>query len=177
MKVRRLISGVVFFVALFLIVPKASAELLLFSFNDGESNFSFKLDRNPTVNAVDDDQFFISSVPNTSAANPFDVYFFTTFLDGGITFALGDVVLSDNLGYFNFTSVQLFTGPTSSPSFVTGSYDLVGFDIPGGSVPSATLLISVAAVPEASTWAMMILGFSGVGLIMYRRRRTAALAA
>lgn len=35
----------------------------------------------------------------------------------------------------------------------------------------------VAAVPEPSTWAMMILGFAGVGFVAYRRRRTAALAA
>jgi hypothetical protein len=36
---------------------------------------------------------------------------------------------------------------------------------------------SVAAVPEPSTWAMMILGFAGVGFMAYRRRKTAALAA
>ena len=35
----------------------------------------------------------------------------------------------------------------------------------------------VAAVPEPSTWAMMILGFAGVGLMAYRRRTTAALPA
>jgi hypothetical protein len=29
---------------------------------------------------------------------------------------------------------------------------------------------SIAAVPEASTWAMMILGFMGVGFMAYRRR-------
>jgi ABC-type amino acid transport substrate-binding protein len=35
----------------------------------------------------------------------------------------------------------------------------------------------VAAVPEPSTWAMMMLGFAGVGLIAYRRRnRVAAFA-
>jgi hypothetical protein len=28
----------------------------------------------------------------------------------------------------------------------------------------------VAAVPEPSTWAMMILGFAGIGYIAYRRR-------
>lgn len=38
---------------------------------------------------------------------------------------------------------------------------------------------AIGAVPEASTWAMMILGFSGVGFMAYRRRnqssaRTAA---
>jgi hypothetical protein len=35
----------------------------------------------------------------------------------------------------------------------------------------------IAAVPEASTWAMMILGFAGVGFMAYRRRQTAALTA
>lgn len=33
-----------------------------------------------------------------------------------------------------------------------------------------------AAVPEPSTWAMMILGFAGVGYMSYRRRKQAALA-
>jgi hypothetical protein len=33
------------------------------------------------------------------------------------------------------------------------------------------------AVPEASTWAMMILGFAGVGFMAYRRKRTCALTA
>lgn len=31
-------------------------------------------------------------------------------------------------------------------------------------------VIQVAAIPEASTWAMMILGFFGIGLVAYRRR-------
>jgi PEP-CTERM motif len=35
----------------------------------------------------------------------------------------------------------------------------------------------VAAVPEPSTWAMMILGFAGVGYMTYRRRKVTALAA
>ena len=34
-----------------------------------------------------------------------------------------------------------------------------------------------AAVPEPSTWAMMLLGFAGVGYGVYRRKRMAALAA
>jgi hypothetical protein len=35
---------------------------------------------------------------------------------------------------------------------------------------------TVSAVPEPSTWAMMILGFVGVGFMAYRRR-TAVLVA
>jgi hypothetical protein len=38
--------------------------------------------------------------------------------------------------------------------------------------------IGVGAVPEPSTWAMMILGFAGVGFMAYRRKRNGdALAA
>lgn len=37
-------------------------------------------------------------------------------------------------------------------------------------------VFTVAAVPEASTWAMMILGFAGVGLLAYRRRSSMAAA-
>jgi PEP-CTERM motif len=35
----------------------------------------------------------------------------------------------------------------------------------------------LAPVPEPSTWAMLILGFVGVGFIAYRRRNGATLAA
>ncbi|MEO7411428.1 MAG: PEPxxWA-CTERM sorting domain-containing protein, partial [Sphingomicrobium sp.] len=33
---------------------------------------------------------------------------------------------------------------------------------------------AIAAVPEPSTWAMMLIGFGGVGVAMRRRRRTGA---
>ena len=33
---------------------------------------------------------------------------------------------------------------------------------------------SISAVPEASTWAMMLLGFAGVGFLAYRRKREAS---
>ncbi len=36
---------------------------------------------------------------------------------------------------------------------------------------------SISAVPELSTWAMMILGFAGVGFMAYRRKSKPALMA
>ena len=39
------------------------------------------------------------------------------------------------------------------------------------------LTFTVAAVPEPSTWAMLILGFLGVGLMAYRRKAAARNAA
>lgn len=42
----------------------------------------------------------------------------------------------------------------------------------GGSLDAITIdAMTIAAVPEPSTWAMMILGFAGVGFIAYRRRK------
>lgn len=38
-------------------------------------------------------------------------------------------------------------------------------------------VFTVAAVPEPSTWAMMVLGFAGVGIVAYRRRNLALTAA
>ncbi|MBR0693455.1 PEP-CTERM sorting domain-containing protein [Bradyrhizobium lablabi] len=36
--------------------------------------------------------------------------------------------------------------------------------------------VGVAAVPEASTWGMMLLGFAGVGFLAYRRRNALSMA-
>jgi len=40
-----------------------------------------------------------------------------------------------------------------------------------GSLTISGSVDAVAAVPEPSTWAMMILGFTGVGFMAYRRSR------
>jgi hypothetical protein len=41
----------------------------------------------------------------------------------------------------------------------------------------ANYYFAVAAVPEPSTWAMMILGFMGVGFMAYRRRQLVPVVA
>jgi hypothetical protein len=50
-------------------------------------------------------------------------------------------------------------------------------DGPDGTLyrPGDTGQLTVAAVPEASTWAMMLLGFAGVGFMAYRRKAKPAL--
>jgi outer membrane lipase/esterase len=39
----------------------------------------------------------------------------------------------------------------------------------------ANAFVAIATVPEPSTWAMMIVGFAGVGFMAYRRRKVAAI--
>ena len=51
----------------------------------------------------------------------------------------------------------------------------VGTDIVGGDIPptfNAAFSLSGAVVPEPSTWAMMLLGFVGVGFVGYRQSRS-----
>jgi hypothetical protein len=53
-------------------------------------------------------------------------------------------------------------------AFWTGPADAIFSGTQYGSTDWASANIS--AVPEASTWAMMILGFLGVGFVSYRRK-------
>jgi hypothetical protein len=48
--------------------------------------------------------------------------------------------------------------------------------LPKHGVGDQTIAIA-AAVPEPSTWAMLLLGFAGVGFMAYRRKSQPALIA
>jgi hypothetical protein len=57
-----------------------------------------------------------------------------------------------------------------------GEYNL-SFNFNSGFTPAKDVLldaVNITAVPEPSTWAMMILGFAGVGFMAYRRRNSQA---
>ncbi len=46
-----------------------------------------------------------------------------------------------------------------------------------GSGPFAdSVVVNIAAVPEPATWALMLLGFAGIGAMAYRRRNQMAIA-
>lgn len=69
------------------------------------------------------------------------------------------------------------------PDYRCGAaYCIVGPGMPGNEgafTPLTKLadfsLVYVGAVPEPSTWAMMVIGFCGVGFMTYRRRQPAKL--
>ncbi len=72
------------------------------------------------------------------------------------------------LGFTQFGGPDLFTLVNSMPVFKTGSFNLTS--IVSG---SSTLRISAvaAAVPEPTTWAMMLVGFGSIGYAMRRRSK------
>jgi len=87
----------------------------------------------------------------------------------------------------NFLSTQdpAAPYPTSLTSPFTYTYHAVGtssaygsFKIGGDSLSLSPTTVTLAdGVPEPSTWAMMILGFAGVGFMAYRRKSKPALVA
>jgi hypothetical protein len=66
----------------------------------------------------------------------------------------------------NFSPGFQFDFPTLGGSVQPGNFDSTTF---GGNYLYGSVTPEISAVPEPSTWAMMILGFAGVGVIAYRR--------
>jgi hypothetical protein len=78
------------------------------------------------------------------------------------------------------TSVSPPRSPPSLALFDVASFSITDIDVHNTSSGVITSLtgpppIETPAVPEPSTWAMMILGFSGIGYLTYRRRNQRAL--
>jgi hypothetical protein len=58
--------------------------------------------------------------------------------------------------------------PNDPTAFALGLSFVADGNFTGTMTP---ITLEVAAVPETSTWAMMILGFAGIGFMAYRRSR------
>jgi PEP-CTERM motif len=99
-----------------------------------------------------------AGIAATSASRSADGNDITYFFTG-----LSDTNHSGNL--------QIFTDATS---FVD---ELVSLQDANGHTFSIDAAGPAPAVPEPSTWAMMILGFAGIGFMAYRRKSKAALIA
>jgi hypothetical protein len=69
--------------------------------------------------------------------------------------------------------------PLGATTLYFGFADSLGFgDAPGYfNDNTGSLTLEVSAVPEPSTWAMLILGFVAIGFMARRRRSTALVAA
>jgi hypothetical protein len=91
---------------------------------------------------------------------------FTVAHDDGLTLVIDGLHVIDAPGPTSPTTTTVtYTGPTGNFAF-----DLAYGECCGAPARLAISLPLEAAVPEPSTWAMMILGFMGVGFMAYRRR-------
>ena len=107
----------------------------------------------------------------------------------------GTIQLTGSLGGDPFATTPY---PNSKPAGTPGSFSgwmlvnlpftanstsevlsFLAVGTPSGNLPPFALLdgVSLTAVPEPSTWAMMLVGFGGLGYAAFRRRRTALAVA
>jgi len=117
---------------------------------------------------------FIPSDP-TIPGNPVFQFSFSGLTDGFTTFAFANgvlPVLANNGPPIIPLDIFSITGP---PIFQSGQ--IVAFDDPVVVGNWNVTISTVADVPEPSTWAMLILGFAGVGFMAYRRKSNRALMA
>jgi hypothetical protein len=104
-------------------------------------------------------------------------------VDGGVFHFTSINSIGMSNGLFNnisATEVTASNGLTLGLSTGGLTYNLYGVNNSG--IGNGTIMVgeatpqAVAAVPEPATWAMMILGFAGVGFMAYRRSRKEGLA-
>ncbi len=96
------------------------------------------------------------------------------FSSGSSTASSTFTAPANSFNYWNIwlpeTKVFSATGTSATVDFsVTNQINDMGLDAVSVTTPSA--------IPEPSTWAMLLLGFAGVGYLGYRRRGTGAVEA
>ncbi len=108
--------------------------------------------------------------------------FFTTIDQGGLAILRLDREPAGQ-EQFRLFGAQLFTGPTSTPVFRLGTFDLSSTPRNGGDpVQPLTYRLTISdsaavAVPEPASWAMMICGIGMTGAAFRQRARRSRAAA
>ena len=140
----------------------------------------------------------IEGAPDTSTSNPNDTLLLQTLsfgllgggtfnnlefnlFNGGGTTGTVSFVLTDNLGQmFNFDNLALGVGQNFFGFVGIGGETIanVAFTTTAGIADVRQIRLDEAAavgtVPEPATWAMMLVGFAGIGLSLRRRKRSSA---
>ncbi len=169
MKSRYLLASSAIAASLLSAVP-ASAATLLFDLS-GSRNATFTLEVDPVIPDRVNNQPLLggSQIFFDNVAGTFNGVAGT----GNINFGSGDILAALNinapgLGFTQFGGTDLFSFVNGQPVFNTGTFNFSGI-VTGRS----TLTISEvsAAVPEPTTWAMMLIGFGFIGGPMRSAKR------
>jgi hypothetical protein len=154
----------------------ATAAPLLFDFSGPSGTASFQLDSNPTPDYVNyisflpgSDQFGFNNVAGIFDGTPGTAS--TINFGEGIDASLN--IVAPGLGFTQFSSPTLFTGPASAPTFLTGSFTLINPFFGNGELTISSL---TSGVPEPATWVMMLLGFGATGWVLRGSRKRSAAA-
>jgi hypothetical protein len=134
--------------------------------------------------------YFVDDSANQSLSQTFQL---TAGTDYAISFAIlqtgsgqnnpGNFALTDSLNGTILSGAALTNANAPVGSWATFNYSFVApttegytlsFLFTSDPTPAKDMLldgVSVSSVPEPSTWAMMILGFCGIGFMAYRRKQ------
>jgi hypothetical protein len=166
-------------ISLLMMAPAAArAETLLFSWSMPAEGVqvSWEQDSNPTPLVVYPGQYTLVPVfdfhsTGTTVISPAytDMTWFNVSQGGGFT------TPAPAYSFFPVPASQQYTGPESAPVFGPGTYS--GTEYVTGATDVTLKISAISVVPELSTWAMMVLGFAGLGFAGYRRNKNSPLAA
>jgi hypothetical protein len=114
------------------------------------------------------------SAPNTGTSDVFDLLVhFTLPSNSSLGFdatLVGHQVMGPDFVVLTFDSPDLLTFDSGLFKLSINSPLTINQSNGDGPPPSVALLGTISAVPEPSTWAMIILGFAGIGFLSYRRK-------
>ena len=98
---------------------------------------------------------------------------------GDYTVANGDMFGVIDKGGGVFVTLQPFGSTAVTANGINDAGNVVGFYVEDGVTLGfdSTRFGGTQTIPEPSTWAMMLLGFAGLGFLAYRKVRTGPLAA
>jgi hypothetical protein len=162
------------------ILFSTAASAAQFNFTFGTTNvIEFQLDSTRAPDSFTAGSASFNDVTITRFGGPPPVTSTVTFF----TYPAGGF---DAPGAFaTFFGLPLFSGPTSAPHFIVGDFTQISTsfcnNIEDGIPTSETCrgefgrITLKPGVPEPATWAMMLLGFGGLGAALRRSRATASL--
>jgi hypothetical protein len=153
---------------------QASAADVLFTVTGG-ATASFVIDQSPIPSTVGFNDFGIGPFSGTFQGTP-DEILSANFSNNGLGFTLFLDSSNNFLGLQPISSFEeMFSGPLTSPIFNIGTYDFSGLLNNEASIDFTVNISEAPAVPEPSTWMMLVAGFGMIGGAMRYGRRMKAV--
>lgn len=143
-------------------VPAHSAQLV-YELTGVNTTISFAVDEQPLLTSPEVDGFVIRGVlvQINTIAQVRDIGFVRELSEGGL------IILGTGI---DLAGPQLFTGTFAAPTFRTGTFALTGLTNPNLQY-SLQVRPANAAVPEPSTWLLLLASFGLLGGAMRARQR------
>jgi hypothetical protein len=156
-----------------LVASQIRADEINYSYTSGSNTFTWTLPTNPVIAPVDAHAPNGFTIPNWSFSEngapmvgTFD--FFSTLNDFGGGFDLK----SGSTFFINAMGDQLYSGPESAPTMLTGSFATVDFGSDtSGSKPPTPVMLAPSPVPEPSTLSLWAIGMALALAVTFVRKR------